>query len=635
MREEAVDGSWDPERIVRQATRYLFFTGKGGVGKTSHACATAVALADAGRRVLLVSTDPASNLSQVLGEAVGPDPVAVLAVPGLAAVNLDPAAATLRYREGAVAPFRGHLPEVEVRQMEEQLSGACTTEIATFDAFTVLLADPGASARADHIVFDTAPTGHTLRLLQLPTAWSDHMARTPGGVGCLGPAAGQEDQRRRFERALAVLQDPGQTTLYLVARPEPHALEEAARTARELDALGIAQHRLVVNGVFRASDPGDPLARELERQGRAALAGLPEALLTLPTSFAPLRAGNVVGVPALRAFHARDEEAPLPQGRFAPNPAPDPGRRPDALPTAARRPASDAYPPLASLVDELSASPQGLLLVMGKGGVGKTTLAAALAVGLADRGHAVHLATTDPAAHLEHALPEAVPGVRVSRIDPVAEADRYRNRVMERRAAGLDPDARRLLAEDLASPCTEEVAVFHAFTRLVNEGRRGWVILDTAPTGHTLLLLDTAGAYHREVLRNASGGGSRVTTPLMRLQDPEHARILLATLAESTPVEEAHALQEDLRRAGIEPWGWIVNRSLAAADPADPLLAARARAERPHLDRVHRQLSSRLALVPQALAEPVGAPRLRSLLEGGSGTGHLLGRPPLSPSLHA
>jgi arsenite/tail-anchored protein-transporting ATPase len=585
--------------LIDGATRYLFLTGKGGVGKTSHACALSVAMAEAGKTVLLVSTDPASNLSEVLGTRVGSEPVEVAGVPGLRAVNVDPEAATEAYRATAIEPLRELLSDEDLLQVEEQLSGACTTEIATFDAFTALLASPERSGGVDHVVFDTAPTGHTLRLLQLPAAWTGFLDRAPGGASCLGPAAGQEDQRIQFEAALKSLRDPAATTLYLVARPDPGSLAEAARTATELAGLGISHQRLIVNGLFEATDPSDPLAVALEHEGVAVMARLPAPLDGLPRLEAPLQRRNLVGLDALRELYNTSS---------------------DALPAAPRYEPAPELPELPALLDELAAADSGLVMVMGKGGVGKTSLAAAVAVGLADRGHPVHLATTDPAAHLESALPDAVEGIAVSRIDPEAESRAYRERVMATRGAKLDDAGRALLAEDLESPCTEEVAVFHAFSRLVNEARRGWVVLDTAPTGHTLLLLDTAGAYHREVLRTAGGNErGRVTTPLMRLQDPVLTHVIIATLAETTPVEEARVLQEDLRRAEIEPWAWVVNRSLAAAQPSDPWLAHRAREELPLIERVRTELAERVVVVPWLTRPPVGIDELRALSGGAAG----------------
>lgn len=580
--------------VIEHPTRHLFFTGKGGVGKTSLAAATAAALADQGRRVLLVSTDPASNLGQVLECDVGSDVREVPGVPGLSTFNVDPEAAAHAYRERVVGPVRGVLPDDAVAQMTESLSGACTTEIASFDVFTGLLTDARLAEDFDHIVFDTAPTGHTLRLLRLPAAWSDFIETNPDGASCLGPASGLESQRAQYAAAVDALGDPASTTLVLVSRPESSALAEAGRSASELSALGVRSQRLIINGIFEPSDVSDPLARAIGARQQDALADLPQALRDLAVEQVPLRSHNLVGVASLRALVARESGAMAEAG---PVHAPD-------------------LPPLASLVDDMEAAGRGLVMVMGKGGVGKTTIAAAVAVELARRGHPVHLSTTDPAAHLEHALAEEVEGLTVDRIDPAVETQRYAERVLATKGKGLDKAGRRLLKEDLRSPCTEEVAVFHAFSKVVREAARGFVVLDTAPTGHTLLLLDQTGAYDREVRRNAAGVPGRVTTPLARLQDPEYTRLLIATLPETTPVLEAAALQDDLRRAGIEPYAWVINQSLAAAGPTDPMLAARARAEIPMLDAVRTQHAERTFMVPVMAAAPVGSEALGELVGG-------------------
>jgi arsenite-transporting ATPase len=582
--------------IVESPTRHLFFTGKGGVGKTSNACATAVALADQGRRVLLVSTDPASNLDQVFGVSIGDQPTPLLEVPGLFAVNIDPETAARAYRERVVGPYRGVLPDDAVAGIEEQLSGACTVEVAAFDEFTELLTPDGAAAGFDHVVFDTAPTGHTLRLLQLPAAWTGFLETNERGASCLGPASALKTQQARYEAAVAALADPQRTTVILVARPDRGALTEAARTAGELAELALRNQRLLVNGVFRASDPSDPLAAALEARGRAALAAMPTVLLGLSRIDIPLQPYNIVGVAALRRL--ANPQAPLPQ------------------PTAPVGELSGVeLPSLDGLVDEIAAAGHGLVMVMGKGGVGKTTIAAAVAVDLAGRGLPVHLTTTDPAAHLTEALGREVPGLKVSRIDPAAETKAYRDKILERSAHTLDAAGLALLEEDLRSPCTEEVAVFHAFSRLVFGARNEVVVMDTAPTGHTLLLLDATGAYHREILRNAADAGVKVQTPLMRLRDPAYSRVLLVTLAETTPVLEAAELQVDLRRAGIEPFAWVVNASLAAAGPRDPLLAARAAAELEQIEFVKTTLATRVAVVPWLAEEPRGPDRLRQILQ--------------------
>jgi arsenite/tail-anchored protein-transporting ATPase len=575
--------------------RHLFFTGKGGVGKTSLAAAAAVSLADSGRRVLLVSTDPASNLDDVLGIVLGREPRGVTGVPGLQALNIDPGAAAAAYRERIVGPYREVLPADAVAGIEEQLSGACTVEVAAFDEFTMLLGEDGVSAGFDHVVFDTAPTGHTLRLLRLPAAWSEFLDTNERGASCLGPASGLRMQHERYAATVRELADGARTRLVLVARPDTGSLAEAARASAELAELGLRNQHLVINGVFQATDPTDPLAVALQREGERALAALPPALAAVPASRIPLRGENVVGVPAVRRLLQREAE-PVP-GRGPGGVSPDFGAE-----------------PLAMLAGELAGRARGLVMVMGKGGVGKTSVAAALAVELATRGAAVHLTTTDPAAHLADVLGEAPPSLRVSRIDPAVEVAAYRARVLDRAGRGLDADGRALLEEDLRSPCTEEVAVFHAFSRVVAGARRELVIVDTAPTGHTLLLLDATGSYHRDIMRNAGGRESAVTTPLMRLRDPDFTRILLVTLAETTPVQEAAALARDLRRAGIEPYAWVVNGSLAAAGPTDPLLRRRAAAEVEQIRRIAEDGAPRLYVVPRLETEPRGTSALHAML---------------------
>ncbi|MEX1025049.1 MAG: arsenical pump-driving ATPase [Planctomycetota bacterium] len=581
---------------LTQPTPFLFFTGKGGVGKTSAASATALGLARAGKRVLIVSTDPASNLDAVLATELLATPTPITGEPNLFGLNIDPEAAARAYRERVIGPVRDVLPASAVASIEEQLSGACTVEVAAFDEFTGLMSGDATAREFDHIVFDTAPTGHTLRLLQLPAAWTSFLETNERGASCLGPLSGLKNSQERYARSLAALSDASETTLVLVTRAERSALSEAERTRVELEKLGVTNQFLLINGVFHASDRDDALALRLEALGQAALAAMPRGLAALPSFEVPLKPHNLVGLDALASFF---DQAPF-HGLSEPRVA-----SADVLENVA---------PLSSLVDEVAAAGHGLVMFMGKGGVGKTTMAAAVAVELASRGLPVHLTTTDPAAHLEGTLAEEVPHLRVSRIDPLAETEAYRERILARSRATLDDDALALLEEDLRSPCTEEVAVFHAFSRAVFSSKREIVVMDTAPTGHTLLLLDAAGSYHRETLRQA-GAGSRLGTPLMRLQDAAETRVVIVTLAETTPVQEAAHLQEDLRRAAIEPYGWVINRSLAATGTTDPLLRARAAAELPEIRAVKAKHAERVFLVPWSADEPTGVAALRSLVQ--------------------
>lgn len=581
-------------RFLQEAPRFLFFTGKGGVGKTSIACATAVRLANEGKRVLLVSTDPASNVGQVFGVTIGDKITPIPQVAGLDALEIDPQEAAQNYRDKIVGPLRGVASEQDVRRAEEQLSGACTTEIAAFDEFTELLVDSELTSKYDHIIFDTAPTGHTIRLLQLPGAWSGFLETGKGDASCLGPLAGLDKQRTQYRDAVNALSDPQRTRLILVARAQRSSLAEVERTHHELDAIGLKQQYLVVNGVMpERAVVNDPLARAIITREQQALTNLSATLRALPYDEVELKPFNLVGLDALNALLDPNAES-IEQ-------------------TTVDLPEHLDAPRLSVLVDAIVADGHGLVMLMGKGGVGKTTIAAAVAVELARRGHPVHLTTSDPAAHLAETLHGTMPNLEVSRIDPREETERYRQHVMKTKGEPLDAEGRALLEEDLRSPCTEEIAVFHAFARIIREAKRKFVVMDTAPTGHTLLLLDATGAYHRDIARQMGESGMHFTTPMMQMQDQKHTKIILVTLAETTPVLEAAGLQSDLRRAGIEPWAWVINNCLAAAEPRSALLRMRAFSELGEIRKVAETHAHRYAVVPLQSIEPVGVERLLSL----------------------
>ena len=570
--------------------RFVFFTGKGGVGKTSVACATALHLARQGKRVLLVSTDPASNVGQVLGVTIGNTVTSIEQVPGLSALEINPGQAAEAYRERIIASVRGLLPDRELASITEQLSGSCTTEIASFNEFTALLADENLIGQYDHIVFDTAPTGHTIRLLQLPGSWNDFLMAGKGDASCLGPLSGLEKQKAVYARAVSALQDPAQTRMVLVARPQASALAEIERTSGELRQIGITGQYVVINAVLPQTAGEDDLTRAVRAREASTLAIMPPAIAGLPRDILTLKAANMIGVEALGALFC-------PASATADIDAPPPPEVPEAT--------------LAKLVDEILRTDHGLVMCMGKGGVGKTTIAAAIAVALAQAGHQVHLTTTDPAAHLTETLHGTVAGLRVSRIDPAEAIRAYRKHVMATKGKDLDEAGRAVLAEDLLSPCTEEIAVFQQFSRVLSEARRRFVVVDTAPTGHTLLLLDATGSYHREVARHM-GNSMNFTTPLMRLQDPTQTKVILVTLAETTPVLEAQDLQEDLERAGIHPWAWVINNSISAARPKAPFLRQRAASEVELIQQLSA-IADRIVLVPLRATEPTGEKNLAAL----------------------
>lgn len=580
-------------KFLENSPPFLFFTGKGGVGKTSVACAAALTFARAGGKVLLVSTDPASNVGQVFGLTIGNSVTAIADVPGLSALEIDPEQAAEAYRERILGPVRGVLPEAELVGIAESLSGSCTTEIASFDEFTSLLADDGSYGDFDHIIFDTAPTGHTIRLLQLPGSWTDFLAAGKGDPSCLGPLSGLEKHKQVYAKAVQALTDPDRTRLVLVSRAQTSSLSEIERTYLELNQIGIGGGYVVINGVLPDAAGDEELARALRAREAAAIAAIPPGVAGLPRDVLDLKPGNMVGIPALESLFTGTSDAGI-SGNAAPVPE-----------------VEDA--PLAALVNEVELDGHGLVMCMGKGGVGKTTVAAAIAVALAKRGHEVHLTTTDPAAHLTETLHGSIPGLKVSRIDPEAAIQDYRHHVMETKGRTLDEAGRAALAEDLLSPCTDEVAVFRQFSRVVQESRRHFVVMDTAPTGHTLLLLDATGSYHREISRQV-GATMGFVTPLMRLQDPRQTKVVLVTVAETTPVLEAEGLQDDLQRAGIHPWAWVVNNSIAAAHPRTPFLQARAGNEIDQITKV-RTLADRIALIPMLPEEPIGEGKLTALTD--------------------
>jgi arsenite-transporting ATPase len=585
-------------KFLDQPPRFLFFTGKGGVGKTSIACATAIQLAETGKRVLLVSTDPASNVGQVFGITIGNNITPVPAVQNLSALEIDPQAAAQLYRDRIVGPVRGILPEAIVKGIEEQLSGACTTEIAAFDEFTSLLIDSPLTLGYDHIIFDTAPTGHTIRLLQLPGAWSGFLEEGKGDASCLGPLAGLEKQREQYKAAVEALADGKRTRLILVARAQKSTLREVARTHEELAGIGLKQQYLVINGILpKVEAEKDDLAAAIYKRELSALLTIPEVLKSLPQDNVMLKPFDLVGLNALRqlltntAYHVQ---------------------------VTKNSHIKIDKPNLSKLVDSIAEDGHGLIMTMGKGGVGKTTIAAAIAVELANRGLPVLLTTSDPAAHLTDTLNGILDNLTVSRIDPHEETERYRLHVLDTKGSKLDAQGRALLEEDLRSPCTEEIAVFQAFSRIIREAGKKFVVMDTAPTGHTLLLLDATGAYHREVARQMDKSNLHFTTPMMQLQDPKQTKILIVTLAEKTPVLEAANLQADLRRAGIEPWAWIINNSVAATTTSSPLLHQRALNELVEINSVEQQYSKRYAVVAMLKDEPIGVARLLELAESSS-----------------
>lgn len=556
------------------STKYLFFTGKGGVGKTSIACATAVSLADSGKKVLLVSTDPASNLQDVFGLELNNKGSEIQEVPGLVVANLDPLAAAAEYRESVVGPYRGKLPASVLQNMEEQLSGSCTVEIAAFNEFSSFLTDDEKAASFDHIIFDTAPTGHTLRMLQLPSAWSGFISESKHGASCLGQLSGLENKKAVYKKAVETLADDGLTTLVLVTRPETTPILEAQRASDELGALGINHQVLVINGMLESHDANDKVETALFEKQQTALKGIPDSLLKRSVAIVPLRAYNITGIEHVRhmLFYSGNTVA----------------RAESNLPDACR---------LSDIVDEIYESGKKVVFTMGKGGVGKTTVAAAIALGLRQKGKKVRLATTDPADHLNLVVGQESE-ISVSHIDEKGELKKYQEEVLTKARQTMSEEDLEYVKEDLRSPCTQEIAVFRAFADIVAKSKDETVILDTAPTGHTILLLESTQSYHQQI-ENSGGDVSDAEKELLpRLKNPKNTEVIIATLAETTPFYEAQRLSDDLKRAGLTVRWWVINASYTLTDTTSKFLKAKAANEFQWIQQVNEISKRQYAVIP-------------------------------------
>lgn len=585
--------------------KFLFFTGKGGVGKTSMACSTAVALAEGGKRILLISTDPASNLDEVLETKLGSSPTQVNGVVNLFAMNINPIDAAGEYRERMVGPYRGILPDATIQQMEEQLSGACTVEIAGFSEFSKFVGDETMIKDYDHVVLDTAPTGHTLRLLNLPSAWNDFIESNKTGSSCLGPVSGLSEQKILFENVVEALKNPERTLLVLVSRAEAMSFKEANRASIELRELGLDNQYLIINGLFESTSE-DKIAKAFAEKSKAALEAMPEELKTLPSFNIGFRPSGVMGIKTLKSIFA---ESPTVSASFAS----------EVIASEDAKETLSKLEPWSKFINELEEQGNGVIMTMGKGGVGKTTMAAMIASELASRGHSVLLSTTDPAAHVMGSIGEKVKNLHVERIDPAIETQNYVCGIISKNKGKLSLEDMALLEEELRSPCIEEIAVFQAFAKTVAKGEDQFIVLDTAPTGHTLLLLDSTEAYHREVAKSADDIPEEVKGLLPRIRDPKFTKVLIVALPEATPTHEAEALQEDLRRAGIEPYGWIINRSFEVSGTTDEVLKAKGEYELKYIEEIAGKLSKNLkggaVISPWVAEELVGTENLKMLMK--------------------
>lgn len=552
-------------------TKYLFYTGKGGVGKTSSACATAVTLADSGKKVLLISTDPASNLQDVFNTELNNKGVQIKEVPNLVVANLDPIQAAAEYRESVITPYRGLMPESVIKNMEEQLSGSCTVEIAAFNEFSNFITDKTTEKEYDHIIFDTAPTGHTLRMLQLPSAWSNFISESTHGASCLGQLSGLEEKKDVYKKTVETLSNGSLTTLILVTRPEVGPIEEAKRASMELSDIGVINQVLVINGLFTEYD--DEISGSFYNKQQKALLNMPKEFKNVATYFIPLRAYNITGIENVRSFLTEDK-----------------------LILNGEKIKAGSLKGLKDIIDELYNTNKKVIFTMGKGGVGKTTIAAAIALGLAKKGKKVHLTTTDPAAHLDFVIKEQS-GITMSHIDEKEVLKKYQDEVLSKAKETMSEDDIAYVEEDLRSPCTQEIAVFRAFADIVEKAEDQVVVVDTAPTGHTLLLLESTQSYNQEISRTQGDIPESAKKLLPRLKNSAETEVVIVTLPEATPVYEAKRLEEDLKRANIFTNWWVINSSLYKTMTTNKLLSAKASNEIEWINNVWKHSKGKFAVI--------------------------------------
>ncbi len=613
-----------PRELVEPSgddTEFVFFSGKGGVGKSTVSCATATWLADNDYETLLVTTDPAPNLSDIFGQGIGHEVTEIEGIENLSAIEIDPDTAAEEYRQETIEPMRQLLGEEEIKTVEEQLNSPCVEEIAAFDNFVDFMDSP----EYDVVVFDTAPTGHTIRLMELPSDWNAELEK--GGSTCIGPAASMEDKKVQYERAIDTLQNTEQTTFAFVGKPEDSSVDEIERSAGDLAELGIESQLLILNGYLPESVCEDPFFEGKREDEQAVIERAPEEFDADATATYPLQPGEITGLDLLSdvASVVYDDEEPTVDVGSATDVDTDQSVDTEAL----------ADP--ASVADRVTPSDDETryLFFTGKGGVGKSTIAAASATKLAEAGYETLVVTTDPAAHLEDIFGEPVgheptsvsqTNLDAARIDQEKALEEYRTQVLDhvtemyedKDDTEIDVDAAIAnVEEELESPCAEEMAALEKFVSYFQKDGYDVVVFDTAPTGHTLRLLelpsDWKGFMDLGSLTKgaAPAKGDQYDEVIETMQNPERSSFAFVMYPEYTPMMEAYRAAEDLNdQVGIETAFVVANYLLPEEYGDNGFFENRRAQQAKYLDEIKNRFETPMMLAPLRRDEPIGLDEL-------------------------
>lgn len=584
-------------------TKFIFFSGKGGVGKTSMACTTSVYYADQGKKTLIVTTDPAANLADVFEQEIGHKITKINGIENLFAMEIDPEKATNEYKERSLAPMRELFDEEMLKIAEEQLSGPCTEEMASFDKFIDFMEEDS----FDMVIFDTAPTGHTIRLLELPVDWSKHIEESSKGSGqtCMGPVALIQESKKKYDDAIAKLRNPERTDFIFVMQPEQTSLEETIRSSNELKEIGIKTTKIIINGFIPKAEAIHPFFKsryDMQQSylNKAKATFKNTCIETMELFDSELKGIEMFRKSALKLFKTKVSNKNIEHLIY-----PEKGKRKN-------------------------------IFFSGKGGVGKTSMACITAIQTAQKGYKTLLMTTDPAAHIGKVLDKPVTN-EITKIDGVVnlyavEIDQkkatedYKNKILTDAKDRFDESTLKAMEEELNSPCTEEMAAFQKFIEYANLDDFEVIVFDTAPTGHTLRLLELPMDWSKQIQLKA-GLSTKISQAdkkqkeqfdrvIEMMRDEEVTTFGFVMYPEKTPIIEAYRASKELETVGIKTQLAIANFIIPEEQAITPFFTNRRNMQLKYLDDMHKKFRDLLILkVPMFEKEIKGIKMLTKIAE--------------------